>query len=140
MIKKENQSIIALLILLFNLNHLRKTKKTGHISIHPAILLLNNSLSLGFILRTVQNLLCRLRITDKSNHLECLQRLFLVQFRFPDLLVRVVNIFTDRANVLFITFVFLNGFLNNITQIAGYFSTLFSKLKKKAIFVVILSS
>ncbi len=60
---------------------------TGYIFIHPVILLLI-ILSLGFILRTVQSLLFRLHIMDKSNHQEYLQMLFLVQFHFPDLLVR----------------------------------------------------
>ena len=60
---------------------------TGYIFIHPVILLLI-ILSLGFILRTVQSLIFRLHIMDKSNHQEYLQMLFLAQFRFPDLLVR----------------------------------------------------
>ena len=49
---------------------------TGYIFIHPVILLLI-ILSLGFILRTVQSLLFRLHIMDKSNHQEYLQMLFL---------------------------------------------------------------
>lgn len=73
---------------------------TGYIFIHPVILLLI-ILSLGFILRTVQSLLFRLHIMDKSNHQEYLQMLFLFNSTFRISLFGVVNIFTDRANVLF---------------------------------------
>ena len=64
------------------------------ICIRPFPLIINSS-SLCFILRTARNLLSRLRIEDKSNHLECLQKQFLVQFRFRSP-CSVVNIFTDR--------------------------------------------
>lgn len=57
------------------LTHIRSSKFTEY-------------LFLFFIHHTVRNPLYLLRKEDIPNHLECLQKLYLDQFRFPDLLVR----------------------------------------------------